>query len=155
MDTSDYIALGALIVACAVAGFTALQYLASRRAKLEFKMSINRSYLQDQGQVSEENPPSTRLLVRNLSNRPSAIIKVRVKNPVGSILMDINQKSPCGEMPIKLEPWDVKIITTTYPPGNHTEGIYFEIEDIDENSYEIHDYTNNTRLAVGDNVFQK
>lgn len=53
-------------------------------------------------------------------------------------------------MPIKINPWGVELIETTWAAGEHTEGLFFEITDIDDWVYTVYDYTDNTRLSIGE-----
>lgn len=161
MNASDYIALCALVVSLLAAGFTIYQHVWARRAKLQFQMSIGRGYgtkaaIDSSGKQSlvvvEEQNPTTRLLIRNMSNRPSGIIDIKVTNPAGSILMDVDGNPPGGQMPLRVEPWGIEIITTEWRPGEHTEDMYFKIKDIDDKEYSIKDYTNNRRKVIGENV---
>lgn len=159
MDLSDWLSVGALVISLCALGFSWYTFEIGRVAKLDFRMSIERSYSsapspdasgQTRRTITAEHEPKTRLLVRNLSSRPSAITEIRAQNPEGAILMDFEKKPPGGHMPIKIDPWAVEIIETTWPAGEHTEGLFFEVTDIDDWVYTVYDYTDNRRLTVGE-----
>jgi len=57
-------------------------------------------------------------------------------------------------MPLRIGPWGVEIIDTEWPAGDHTEGLFFLVTDIDDQKHEVHDYTRNSRVPIGSNVFE-
>ena len=161
MDPAVSISFCALVVSVASLGFSWYVFSQGAKAKLIFRMSIGRTYesekhLETGGKlafyVSSEKRPSTRLIIRNMSRRPSGIIAIRATNPNGDILSDVNAVSLDAQLPIRLEPWDVKILTNYWAPGPQTEGMYFEIEDVDGTQHVVEDYTNNLRRDVGDRL---
>ncbi|HEX4911960.1 MAG TPA: hypothetical protein VFV64_14470, partial [Permianibacter sp.] len=99
--------------------------------------------------VVEELPPVTQLMIRNLSSRPTAIIEIVATNSRGDILLDIDGMSPGGNMPIRIEPWDIKIISTKWLPGEQAENLFLLVKDIEERETKVTDYTNNHRIPIG------
>lgn len=64
--------------------------------------------------------------------------------------MDVDKNPPGGQMPIKIDPWAVQIIETTWPAGEHTEDLFLEITDADDWVYTVYDYTDNRRRTIGE-----
>lgn len=161
MQRSDWISIIAACVSFGAIAFNFFQYFKARRAGLKFRMNIARSYTTTEAVsasgvrsmiVNAEQNPTTRLLIRNMSSRPSGIVEIRAKNPHGDVLLDAGGQPPGGVMPLRIEPWAVEIITTTWPAGEHTEGMYFVVKDIDDKIYTVPDYTRNRRVSFGEDV---
>lgn len=161
MQRSDWISIIAVCVSFGAIAFNFFQYFTARRAGLKFRMNIARSYATTEAVsasgvrsmivIAEQNP-TTHLLIRNMSSRPSGIVEIRAKNPHGDVLLDVGGQPPGGVMPLRIEPWAVEIITTTWPAGEHTEGMCFVVKDIDEKKYTVSDSTNNRRIPLGEDI---
>lgn len=57
-------------------------------------------------------------------------------------------------MLISIEPWGVRIIESTWPPGEQTEEMFMQIKDTDEKENQIREAKVNRRLKPGDDPFQ-
>lgn len=95
------ISIGALAVSIISLSCNVILEVLKRRSKLD--IWFNKIL------YSDKDHPSclqVQLIFRNVSHRPTAIIEIYKKHGSGGLLEGINSV----ELPIRLEPWDVKII---------------------------------------------
>ncbi len=80
----------------------------------------------------DDNRTKINLVLRNLSHRPTAILDVYVRNKDGGVIKNY-QESKEITLPIKVEPWDIQIVSFRVSKHEEQKLANIMLRDIDDN----------------------
>lgn len=132
----DYTNIIAILALClSILSFIWSISLEFRKNKAKLGIQRYDDYHVTQGGPAE--PRDINLIVRNMSNRPSAILHVLLQNKDDQTLIDLNLSTDrvheqCDfKTPLRLAPWDVQIISFKLPTGIENSLDHILVVDLD------------------------
>lgn len=80
----------------------------------------------------EDDRTKINLVIRNLSPRPTAVIDIHVRNDDGTVIKNLSANDVV-DLPLKIEPWDVQIISFRVEKHEESSISNIMLSDIDDN----------------------
>lgn len=102
--------------------------LESQRKKAKIQVWQRNSYYTG----GSDDRTKINLVIRNLSHRPTAVIDIHVKNDDGVVTKNVGEEDKVF-LPIKIEPWDVQIVSFRVEPQEVNSMSNITLRDIDDN----------------------
>jgi len=120
------ISVGALIVSFVSLGRNIV--IEKHRRKSNLQVWQRNSYYEG----GADNRTKINLVIRNLSHRPTAVIDIHVKNENGGVIKSIGASEE-QLLPLKIEPWDVRIVSFRIERHEEEEMNSIHLSDIGDN----------------------